>query len=219
MEENQEKLNNQNEETPKDFKDFDDDDNQAADIKRDIQALDNLEKQTEEQAQKEESEKEENDEITEENNEKETEENQTEDIEEEPETELSKWEELDKNNAVVKKYIIYISKDFIPYIDDLSTDERSAYINDAIQTKMDVEYAKRKQNKKKKLIAHLLVAIITICTMTPIALLGVNKAIMVTFENYKYSQDNFEKLYKQRFEKNKAYMRSIQYNKEHEKNN
>ena len=219
MEENQEKLNNQNEETPKDFKDFDDDDNQAADIKRDIQALDNLEKQTEEQAQKEESEKKENDEITEENNEKETEENQTEDIKEEPETELSKWEELDKNNAVVKKYIIYISKDFIPYIDDLSTDERSAYINDAIQTKIDVEYAKRKQNKKKKLIAHLLVAIITICAMTPIALLGVNKAIMVTFENYKYSQDNFEKLYKQRFEKNKAYMRSIQYNKEHKKNN
>ena len=152
MEENQEKLNNQNEEIPKDFKDFDDDDNQIADIKRDIQALDNLEKQTEEQAQKEESKKEENDEITEENNEKEIEENQTEDIKEEPETELSKWEELDKNNAVVKKYIIYISKDFIPYIDDLSTDERSAYINDAIQKKIDLEDIQKNTHKKRSLI-------------------------------------------------------------------
>ena len=39
-----------------------------------------------------------------------------------------------------------------------------------------------------------------------------NKAIMVTFENYKYSQTNFEKLYKQRFENDRAYMRSLQYN-------
>ena len=41
----------------------------------------------------------------------------------------------------------------------------------------------------------------------------------MTFENYKYSQENFEKLYKQRFEKDKAYMRSVQYNKEMEKKN
>ena len=53
--------------------------------------------------------------------------------------------------------------------------------------------------------------------MMPIALLLVNKTIMATFENYKYSQENFEKLYKQRFEKDKAYMRSIEYNKELEK--
>ena len=37
---------------------------------------------------------------------------------------------------------------------------------------------------------------------------------MATFDNYKYSQENFEKLYKERFSKDKAYMRSIQYNKE-----
>ena len=39
---------------------------------------------------------------------------------------------------------------------------------------------------------------------------------MATFDNYKYSQENFEKLYKSRFEKDRAYMRSIQYNKEQE---
>ena len=31
--------------------------------------------------------------------------------------------------------------------------------------------------------------------MTPFALLGAHKAIMITFENYKYSQESFEKLY------------------------
>ncbi len=213
MEENQEKnnLNEENEEKEENFSDFDDEENQISDIKRDIQAMDNLEKETQEQSQEDNKE-----EILTEKEDKTTE-NKNETIEDEDETELSKWEELDKNNAVVKKYIVYIAKDFIPIFDNLTTDERSAYINDAIQTKIDLEYANKEINKKKKLILHLILAAITICVMTPIALVGVNKAIMVTFENYKYSQDNFEKLYKERFEKNKAYMRSIQYNKEHKK--
>ncbi len=211
MEENQEKSNLLDEDSEKkeEFSDFDDDDNQIVDIKRDIEVLDNLEKEAENQ-EKQESVIEQ--ELSEEKNEKNliSEENPSQE-----ETELSQWEELDKNNAVVKKYIVYIARDFIPYIDNLSTDERSAYINDAIQIKMDLEDEKKLQNKKRKLFLHLIVSILTFCIMTPIALLGVNKAILVTFENYKYSQDNFEKLYKQRFQKNKAYMRSVQYNKEH----
>ena len=58
--------------------------------------------------------------------------------------------------------------------------------------------------------------ILTICLSAPFVLMGVHKAIMLTFENYKYSQENFEKLYRQRFQKDRAYMRSIQYNKEQE---
>ena len=146
-----------------------------------------------------------------------------EELEEEPEDELnqgiSKWEELNSDNDVVKKYIVYISKDFIPYIDSLSADERSAYINDAIQTKLDLEDIKKQKQKKTRLLIHLIITILTICFITPFALLGVHKAIMMTFENYKYSQDNFEKLYKQRFEKDKAYIRSVQYNKEMAKKN
>ena len=142
-----------------------------------------------------------------------------EEAENKPDEDISKWEELNSNNDVVKKYIVYISKDFVPYIDSLTVDERSAYINDAIQTKLDLEDIKKQKQKKIKLTIHLIITIITICFMTPIALLGVHKAIMMTFENYKYSQENFEKLYKQRFEKDKAYMRSVQYNKEMEKKN
>ena len=131
--------------------------------------------------------------------------------------EISQWEELSENNSVVKKYIMYISKDFVPYIDSLNVDERMAYINDAIQMKIDSEDEKKKKIKKKKIKTHLILSILTFCIMTPFALFIVNKAIMATFENYKYSQENFEKLYKQRFEKDRAYMRSLEYNKELEK--
>ncbi len=224
MEENQEKNNiSENNEAQEYLSDFDDEDNQISDIKRDIKALDNLEKNAEKQDEtQEDSEIQDQTQNEPNNNEKQDEPEKEETLENsdsledtQEETELSQWEELDKNNAVVKKYIIYIAKDFIPYIDNLSTDERSAYINDAIQIKMDLEDEKKIKNKKRKLVLHLIISVITLCIMTPIALLGVNKAILVTFENYKYSQDNFEKLYKQRFEKNKAYMRSVQYNKEH----
>jgi len=138
---------------------------------------------------------------------------QTEQTQEEP----TQWEEMNDDNSVVKKYIVYVSKDFVPYIDNLNTDERSAYINDAIQRKIDAEDIEKQEENKKRIKTHFIIAILTFCIMTPLALLGVNKAIMLTFENYKYSQDNFEKLYKQRFEKDRVYMRSVQYNKELEK--
>ncbi|MBR2068950.1 MAG: hypothetical protein IJ877_04225 [Candidatus Gastranaerophilales bacterium] len=131
--------------------------------------------------------------------------------------ELSRWEELNESNDVVKKYIIYISKDFIPYIDNMTTDERSAYINDAIQQKLDLQDEHKQVLEKRKAFLHVVLAIIIVLALTPFALLWANKAIMATFENYKYSQDNFEKLYKHRFEKDKAYMRSLQYNKDYEK--
>ena len=79
------------------------------------------------------------------------------------------------------------------------------------------EYSSAIKNMKRLFL--LFMGGLTICFITPFALLGVHKAIMMTFENYKYSQDNFEKLYKQRFEKDKAYIRSVQYNKEMAKKN
>lgn len=133
-----------------------------------------------------------------------------------PKQELSPWEELDENNSVVKKYIFYVSKDFVPYIDKLTTDERSAYINDAIQKKIDLEDEQKQKDLKKKLTTHFVLMCLTMCLFAPVALFVAHKAIMATFDNYKYSQENFEKLYKDRFLKDRAYMRSIQYNKEQE---
>ena len=130
------------------------------------------------------------------------------------EVEVSQWEELDSNNSVVKKYIFYVSKDFTPYLDDLTTDQRSAYINDAIQKKIDLEQEKNKINEKKRITNHFIIMALTFLIATPVTLLFAHKAIMATFENYKYSQENFEKLYRQRFEHDRAYMRSVQYNKQ-----
>lgn len=193
------------------FKDFEEE--TPDNIKEEIEQMQKEVSAPEEETQEEESQETETIEEIEEAIEELEEENQneTEDI--------SKWEELNSNNDVVKKYIIYISKDFVPYIDSLTVDERSAYINDAIQTKLDLGDVKKQKQKKIRLFIHLIITIITICLMTPVALLGVHKAIMMTFENYKYSQESFEKLYKQRFEKDKAYIRSVQYNKEMAKKN
>lgn len=122
--------------------------------------------------------------------------------------------EQDDEDAVVKKYIFYASKDFVPVLDNLTTDERSAYINDAIQIKIDLQDENRKKNKKKKALKHFIVMLLTCCFTLPIIMIAVHKSIMATFNNYKYTQDSFEKLYRQRFAKDKAYMRSIQYNRE-----
>lgn len=122
--------------------------------------------------------------------------------------------EEDENSAL-KKYIVQISREFVPLIDSMTVDERIAYINDCIQTKLDWDKQQTVKSKKIQLVVHFLIFITVFVFCTPFAIYGVNKAIMMTFENYKYSQENFEKLYKQRFEKDKAYMRSIEYNKKH----
>ena len=124
------------------------------------------------------------------------------------------WQEEDDEESAVKKYILYISRDFVPHIDNLTTDERSAFINDCIQTKLDLNNIEKQQEKKKELARHFGVLILTICLSAPIVLFCVHKTIMATCDNYRYCQENFEKLYRQRFAKDKAYMRSVQYNRQ-----
>lgn len=120
-----------------------------------------------------------------------------------------------EENSALKKYIIHISQEFVPIIDSMTIDQRIAYINDAIQIKIDFQKEKDLKNKKKQFGINILIVILVFILTAPLALIIANKAIMLTFENYRYSQENFEKLYKQRFEKDSAYMRSIQYNKKH----
>ena len=191
------KLNNQ---TDEEFKDFDDEEVKNLGLGDDIEQIEN-------QAEAEEKKEAEAEIEAEEKNE------ETKDDKTLPIQELSQWEELDSNNAVVKKYIFYVSKDFVPIMDNLTIDERSAYINDAIQKKIDLENEQKQKELKRKLIIHFTIMILTICLSAPFVIFAMHKAIMATFDNYKYSQENFEKLYKQRFEKDRAYMRSIQYNK------
>lgn len=123
--------------------------------------------------------------------------------------------DLSQENSPLKKYIMYIAREFVPIIDSMTIDQRIAYINDAIQIKIDNQKEKELKSKKNQFIIHLIIIISVFILSAPFALYIANKAIMLTFENYKYSQENFEKLYKQRFEKDSAYIRSLQYNRKH----
>lgn len=136
-------------------------------------------------------------------------------IKTEDKTELSLWEEHDKNKNVVKKYIFEISKDLIFYLDKKSPKERNAYINSAIRLKIDNENIEKQKKLKICLFTHALIIVLIFIFATPFILKMTNTAFMLTFKNYKYSQENFEKLYKERFLNNKAYLRSIQYNQKH----
>ncbi len=124
-------------------------------------------------------------------------------------------DEENDEDYVVKKYNVYISKDFVPYIDNLSTNELSAYINDAIQKKIDIEESERTGERKQRILGHFIVAIITAIIFTPVLLYTAHKSITTTLNNYKYSQDNFEKLYADKLKKNSVYTRSLKYNKLH----
>ena len=219
MENNKEKDFDDKSMFHEDFKDFDEEENFAPEIDEDLAALEpeeNIEevKQETQQEIKQELQEEVKEEIKEEKDETEIKEETTEEKVEKIAPEFSQWEELNCENSVVKKYIFYVSKDFVPLLDDLNADERSAYINDAIQKKIDFEVAQNKIETKRKVTKHLITMIVTILLASPLMILFAHKAIMATFDNYKYSQENFEKLYRQRFEHDRAYMRSIQYNKE-----
>lgn len=130
--------------------------------------------------------------------------------------ELLKDDDEEDNDSVVKKYNVYISKDFVPYIDNLSTNELSAYINDAIQKKIDLEDAERSGERKQRILGHFIVAVMTAIILTPVLLYTAHRSITATLNNYKYSQDNFEKLYAEKFKKSSVYTRSLKYNKLHQ---
>ena len=51
----------------------------------------------------------------------------------------------------------------------------------------------------------------TIVIFMPIAVYLVLLSIVATFNNYKYSQNNFEKLYKEAFSNSPAYIRASKY--------
>ncbi|MBQ4646035.1 MAG: hypothetical protein IJB79_01670 [Candidatus Gastranaerophilales bacterium] len=206
MEEDNKKLN-EDSAMQEDFADFAEDENIAPEIDEDL--IEKLAQKIQKETQEDEAEQ---NSAQEENKEEENVESSEQELEKPKE--YSPWDEFDLKNSAVKKYIFYVSKDFVQYIDNLTTDERSAYINDAIQKKIDLEDEQKQKDLKSKIRNHFLIMILTIILSAPFVLFVVHKAIIATFDNYKYSQESFEKLYKDRFLKDKAYIRSVQYNKE-----
>lgn len=119
------------------------------------------------------------------------------------------WSEpfIANKNDAIKKYVIYIAKDFVPLIDDMDADARSAYVNDAIQLKLDLEGKDRKWHMLKRILRHVLVSIFTLVLAVPALFWFADKSFKATIQNYGYVQQNFEKLYKERADRERAIQR------------
>ena len=129
------------------------------------------------------------------------------------EEDTARWFEVDKNKGVVKKYIFSIQKDLIPLMDSMTQKDKNAYINAAIRAKVDETDKIKQRILKLKMFIHVAIIVLIFIFLTPVMIYATNQAFLLTFKNYKYSQDNFEKLYRERFLKDKAYMRSVDFNK------
>lgn len=125
----------------------------------------------------------------------------------EAESQYSDWQDpfggVYENDAV-KKYVIYVSKEFVPYIDDLDSDARSAFVNDALQLKTELGSRDRKLFLFTKALKHIFISILTLIVAIPCLFWLADKSIMATINNYSYVQQNFEKLYKERVDREKA---------------
>lgn len=97
-----------------------------------------------------------------------------------------------------KKYVIYIDEENIDYINSLSIQERKDIINSILREQDDIRIAKREEARRKKLVTHLLIGVISFIICVPLLYLLVNKCMEATISNYKRSQYNFEVLYKER---------------------
>ncbi len=97
-----------------------------------------------------------------------------------------------------KKFVIYIDEENVDYITSLSIQERKDIINSILREQDDERISKREDARRKKLITHLLIGIITFVVCIPLLYTLVNKCMEATIANYKRSQYNFEILYKER---------------------
>ncbi len=97
-----------------------------------------------------------------------------------------------------KKYVVYITPNNVEYVDNLSIDERTALINEIISDKQ-VANSKSKRLKEQQIYyKHLIVACLTIIISFPLLFFAVNKSLQLTINNYQQSQQNFQKLYKEK---------------------
>lgn len=118
---------------------------------------------------------------------------------EEPTQQKQEMEPLEeaRMNAAYKKYVIYIDKHNEKFIDSLSLDERKNLINTVLYEQNEIIEAKKREQKRKELIAKAFIAIITFIISVPVIYMIFNVSLEATIQNYKHSRSNFEVLYKE----------------------
>ncbi len=99
------------------------------------------------------------------------------------------------NNQNFKKFVIQIDNDNVDYFESFSPTERQKLINKFLtleQIKSSSDYRKK---RIKEYLIHISIVIITIFIFLPFFYYSINKLVLLTLENYKQTQINFEKLY------------------------
>ena len=97
----------------------------------------------------------------------------------------------------VKKYVIHVDPDNIPFMENLSVNERRKIINTVIREQAIFSEDGLKTRRQRNFIVHVLLVVITLSLSFPILFTMVNKALKVTIQNYDQTRSNFSKLYKE----------------------
>ena len=108
----------------------------------------------------------------------------------------SVFDEFPKSEC--KKYVIYITPNNIDYVDSLSIDDRTELINNVLCESHNSDIKNKQLKERQKYLKHLIVVCITVIISFPILFFAVNKSLQASISNYQQSQQNFQKLYKEK---------------------
>ena len=100
------------------------------------------------------------------------------------------------NNRNFKKFVIQINNDNIEYFESFSPSERISLINKFLSLEQIKSRSDYRKKRIKEYIIHLSIVILTVFIFLPLFYFSINKLVLLTLENYKQTQLNFEKLYK-----------------------
>lgn len=94
-----------------------------------------------------------------------------------------------------KKFVIQIDSDNVDYFESFSPGERTKLINKFLSLEQIKSRSNYRKKRLKEYLIHLSIVVLTIFIVLPVFYYCVNKLVLLTLENYKQTQINFEKLY------------------------
>ena len=100
------------------------------------------------------------------------------------------------NNQNFKKFVIQIDNDNVDYFESFSPSERVSLINKFLSLEQIKSRSDYRKKRIKEYLIHLSIVILTVFIFLPLFYFSINKLVLLTLENYKQTQLNFEKLYK-----------------------
>ena len=100
------------------------------------------------------------------------------------------------NNQNFKKFVIQIDNDNVDYFESFSPRERVSLINKFLSLEQIKSRSDYRKKRIKEYLIHLSIVILTVFIFLPLFYFSINKLVLLTLENYKQTQLNFEKLYK-----------------------